>query len=67
MTEAAVRTESTLSSKLLITGMDCPDCAAKVEKAVKRMPGVVNATVVFPAGRLDIEYDPEKSRLERIH
>ncbi|HET8685329.1 MAG TPA: HAD-IC family P-type ATPase, partial [Methanosarcina sp.] len=66
MTEAAVRTESTISSKLLITGMDCPDCAAKVEKAVKRMPGVVNATVVFPAGRLDIEYDPEKTGITQV-
>ena len=50
------------SSKLLVTGMDCPDCAAKVEKAVKRMPGVGNATIVFPAGRLNVEYDSAANR-----
>ncbi|HBC91841.1 MAG TPA: hypothetical protein DCZ10_02780, partial [Pelotomaculum sp.] len=58
MAEAAERTESMVSSKLLVSGMDCPDCAAKVEKAVKRMPGVTNATVVFPAGKLNFDYDP---------
>jgi Cd2+/Zn2+-exporting ATPase len=60
MTEAAVKTVSIVSSKLLVTGMDCPDCAVKVEKVVKRMPGVVNTTVVFPAGRLNVEYDPQQ-------
>ena len=32
MTKAAVRTESTVSSKLFVTSMDCTDCAVKVEK-----------------------------------
>jgi|GEM_PF-5117342 copper chaperone CopZ len=62
MTEAAVRIESIVSSKLLITSMDCPDCAVKVEKIVKRMHGVTNATVVYPAGRLNIEYDSKKNQ-----
>lgn len=78
MTEAAVRTESTIStvstvstastvsSKLLVTGMDCPDCAAKAEKAVRRIPGVVNATAVFPAGRLDVEYDPTQTGITQV-
>jgi Zn2+/Cd2+-exporting ATPase len=60
MTETAERMGSTVSSKLLVTGIDCPDCAAKVEKAIKRMLGVVNATVVFPAGSLNVEYDPQQ-------
>lgn len=66
MTEDAVRTESTVSSKLLVTGMDCPDCAAKVEKAVKRISGVINATIVFPAGILNIEYDPQQTGITQV-
>jgi Cd2+/Zn2+-exporting ATPase len=66
MTEAAVKTESTVSSKLLVTGMDCPDCAAKVEKAVKRMPGVIDAIVVFPAGRLNVEYNSKQTGITQV-
>ncbi len=66
MAETAERTGSIISSRLLVTGMDCPDCAAKVEKALKRMPGVGNATVVFPVGRLDVEYDPQQTGLTQV-
>ena len=66
MAEEPERTESTISSKLLVIGMDCPDCAAKVEKAVKRMPGVVNATIVFPAGRLNVEYDSQQTGITQV-
>ncbi len=30
------------------------------------MPGVVNATVVFPVGRLDIEYNPQQTGITQI-
>jgi Cd2+/Zn2+-exporting ATPase len=66
MPDEAERTGSTVSSKLLVTGMDCPDCAAKVEKAVKRMPGVGNATIVFPAGRLNVEYDSQQTGITQV-
>lgn len=66
MAEVAVRTVSTVLSKLLVSGMDCPDCATKVEKAVKRMPGVINATVVFPAGKLNVEYDPQQTGVLQV-
>ena len=78
MNGAAVRTEptisvastastvSTVSSRLLVSGLDCPDCAAKAEKAVKRIPGVVDATIVFPVGRLDVEYDPKQTGIAQV-
>ncbi|HWQ48953.1 MAG TPA: heavy metal translocating P-type ATPase [Methanosarcina sp.] len=66
MTETAEKMESTISSRLLVTGIDCPDCAAKVEKAVRRMLGVVNATFVFPAGSLDVEYDPQQTCVTQV-
>ncbi len=35
-----------------IDGMDCPDCAAKVEKVAGRLAGVENLRVDFTAGKL---------------
>ncbi len=40
-----------------VTGLDCVDCAAKLEKAVKRVPGVASATVSFPLGRLSVDFE----------
>lgn len=42
------------------------DCAAKVEKAVKRIPGVTDATIVFPNGRLDVDYDPQQTGAAQV-
>ncbi|MGI6513614.1 MAG: cadmium-translocating P-type ATPase [Syntrophomonadaceae bacterium] len=66
MAEAAVKTESKLSAKISVFGMDCPDCAAKVEKAVSRMPGVIGAAVAFPAGRLRVEYNPDRITINEL-
>jgi Cd2+/Zn2+-exporting ATPase len=66
MAEAPERTKSITSSRLLVIGMDCADCAAKVEKAVKRMPGVDNATIIFPAGKLNVEYDSQQTGITQV-
>ena len=56
---------------LTIVDMDCADCAAKLEAAVGRLPGVLAASVSFAVGTLRLEYEPERvSRAEilgRIH
>lgn len=51
-------------STWLLEGLDCPDCAARIERVVSKVPGVVRATVAFPSGSLKAEYkasevDPE--------
>ena len=37
--------------------VDCADCAAKMEEAVKKVPGVSSATVSFMTQKLAIEAD----------
>ncbi len=37
-----------------------------MEKAVKRIPGVINASIVFPAGRLDVDYDPQQTGTTQV-
>ena len=40
-----------------LEGLDCANCAAKIEKKVKAMDGVKDATVSFFAQKLVLEAD----------
>lgn len=40
--------------------LDCANCAAKMECAIKKLDGVNDATVSFMAQRLTIEADDDK-------
>ena len=48
---------------LPLAGMDCPDCATTLERAVARLPGVVGVSVNFPASTMYVEY--EEGRVTR--
>ena len=37
--------------------LDCANCAAKMEAAIKKLPGVTDATVSFPTQKMTIEAD----------
>ncbi|MEA4924613.1 MAG: heavy metal translocating P-type ATPase [Syntrophomonadaceae bacterium] len=54
------------SSTFQVKGMDCPDCAAKVKKAITLMPGVVSADIAFPTGRLAVDFDGMLTGPEQI-
>src|SRR5665647_2128091 len=54
------------STNFQVTGLDCPDCAAKVEKAIKRIPGVASATVAFPLGKLRVDYDATQTGVKQV-
>ena len=51
---------------IMLSGLNCPTCAAKLEKAVQSTPGVTEAKVVFGAGSLNVEYDAEVVSYEKI-
>ncbi|MBN2365421.1 MAG: cation-translocating P-type ATPase, partial [Calditrichaeota bacterium] len=52
--------------KLEIVGMDCADCALRVEKAVRKVTGIEKVHVNFIDERLTIEYDDQKTSLSDI-
>jgi len=54
------------SNTFQVSGLDCPDCASKVEKAVQRIPGVDSATVVFPMGKLKVDYDAAQTGVQQV-
>jgi cation transport ATPase len=49
-----------MKKKFVIEGLDCADCASKIEVAVKRIDGVKEATVNFMTQKLVIEGEDEK-------
>lgn len=51
---------------IMLSGLNCPTCAAKLEKAVRATPGVTEAKVIFGAGSLNVEYDAAVVSYEKI-
>ena len=45
---------------LQVEGMDCVDCALKVEKGVDRLDGVLHAAVDFTSARMHVAYDADQ-------
>lgn len=53
-----------MKKKYNLTDLDCANCAAKIEDAIKKIDGVNNATVSFMAQKLTI--DADDSRFDSI-
>ncbi len=50
--------------------LSCPSCVAKIEKALKGVRGVQQATVHFNTGRIEVEHDPAtagQALVEAVH
>lgn len=53
-----------MKKKFKMQDLDCANCAAKMEEAIKKIGGVEDATVSFMTQKLTIE--AEESRMEEI-
>ncbi|HAE62118.1 MAG TPA: heavy metal translocating P-type ATPase, partial [Eubacteriaceae bacterium] len=49
-----------------ISGMTCASCANAVERAVKKLPGVNEASVNFATEKAMVSYDSSKTRISEI-
>lgn len=58
--------EALQHSVLPIAGMDCADCALKLERSVGQLLGVASCTVSFAAAQITLAYDPGVLRLEQV-
>ena len=54
------------SSTLIVNGMACAACAARIEKRMRRLDGVDLCNVNLASGRAQIRYDAEKLNEETI-
>ncbi|MCL2664557.1 MAG: heavy metal translocating P-type ATPase [Defluviitaleaceae bacterium] len=52
--------------QLRLTGMTCAACAARAEKSVGKLAGVLSCAVNFAAERISVEYDPKVTDLDAI-
>lgn len=51
---------------LRISGLHCDGCALNVERALRRAPGVAEATVDFETAQGRVLYDPDATDPRRI-
>lgn len=49
-----------MKKKFKMENLDCANCAAKMENAIKKIDGVVDASVSFMTQKLVIEADDER-------
>ncbi|MES5100350.1 heavy metal translocating P-type ATPase [Agrobacterium sp. BA1120] len=56
---------TSLQTRFRVDGMDCASCAAKIDTAVRRMPGVDDVSVSVTAGTMTVRHD-ESSDLSAI-
>jgi Cu+-exporting ATPase len=60
--------ENTGSSNVTIPigGMTCAACAQRIEKALRKLPGVASASVNFATEKATVNYDPQQVRVSAI-
>ena len=51
---------STMKKKFKLEELDCANCAAKMENAIRKIPGVIEANISFMAQKLTLEADEER-------
>ncbi|MHB1001826.1 MAG: heavy metal translocating P-type ATPase [Armatimonadota bacterium] len=52
--------------ELPITGMTCASCAARLEKGLSRMEGVLSANVNFATERATITFDTDRTNIDAV-
>lgn len=51
--------QNTVTVRFAVTGMNCASCAARIEQAVRQLPGISSVKVDLAGGRVAVEYEPE--------
>ena len=46
-----------MKKKFKLQDLDCANCAAKMEEAIKKIEGVSDATVSFMTQKMNVEFD----------
>ncbi|MBR3076702.1 MAG: cation transporter [Oscillospiraceae bacterium] len=49
-----------MKKKFKMENLDCANCAAKMEAAIKKIPGVLDANMNFMTQKLTLEAEDEK-------
>lgn len=63
---AAVEDSEVSLSVLRLTGLDCADCAAKMEQKISRVSGIVSAKLNFGASKLTVRHRGDLTKVIRV-
>ena len=55
-----------MKTLLRSSGLSCPSCVAKIEKALGALDGVQVAVVHFNTGRIEVEHDPGRATADQL-
>lgn len=55
-----------MKQKFTITGLDCPNCAAKLAKMMEDISGVESAKINFLTEKLTVESELQRDELVKI-
>jgi P-type Cu+ transporter len=58
--------DSRCRAVLLLEGMTCASCAMRIEKGLKKVPGVTDAQVNLATEQATVAYDPEQTGVEQM-
>ncbi|GAC1585643.1 MAG: heavy metal translocating P-type ATPase [Ktedonobacteraceae bacterium] len=58
--------EQEAHTTLALEGMTCASCAMRIEKGLKKVPGVIDAQVNLATERGTVTYNPEQTGLEQM-
>jgi mercuric ion transport protein len=62
----SVTTEAKATLNFNIIGMDCKECTTTIANAIKKVPGVVSATVDFKSGNAVVRHDGRAGMVEAV-
>lgn len=57
---------TTTHTVLRAEGFSCPSCVSKIEKSLKRLPGVSDVTVHFASGRIEVDHDAASTTVDEL-
>src|SRR5437763_12936503 len=58
--------ETTQTAELAVTGMTCASCVMRVEKRLKKVPGVTEAAVNLATERATVTYRPDEANADAL-
>jgi copper chaperone len=58
--------EEDMKTILRSSELSCPSCVAKIEKALRSVPGVTDAHVHFETARIDVDHDASRASVENL-
>jgi len=58
--------DTTSTTRFTVEGMTCSECAARVEKSIRALPGIASVAIDLASGLATVDYDVAKCTRDQI-